>query len=307
MSKTYLLLFLFSFSLHAQTWQEFFIEDTKDTLSTGMPVALSAAALWYYANRVPHDWQTLEGPVADFVYSTWKEQGYVTHPPIVLKLIPSTSVLGKMVSYTQELPGAVGVGQPFVDRLQKLLDAKKFLLKQSRTKEVLAQLQEVEDELDECRFVCGHERVHKEKHHTYKLLGIQLLAPFFAHSGLKHTRAYMQKHAIENPFNWRLSRSLVRSGIELFTFIIFARYVECNADMYASQDIRILKAGLRLFERAQEAKSKRSLKRSMQRVELLLKWLFKYTHPTLLERIVYMKKRIAYLEKYKGQKQASTL
>ena len=42
-----------------QTWSEFIIQDTKDTILTGMPVALTAAVLWYYANRIPNNWQTV--------------------------------------------------------------------------------------------------------------------------------------------------------------------------------------------------------------------------------------------------------
>jgi len=166
-------------ALQAQTWSEFLVQDAKDTLSTGMPVALSAACLWYYANRIPHDWQTVKGPAADFIYETWKEQGFTTQYPIALKRIPPHSVLGKIVVYTQELPTAVAIGEPFIQRIERLLKAKKNLLSQQITTQRECELQHIEDQLDECRFVCGHERVHKEQNHAYKFLLLQLLAPFF--------------------------------------------------------------------------------------------------------------------------------
>ena len=237
------------------------------------------------------------GPVADFIHTTWRDQGLMRKKPIVLKCIPPDSVLGKIVVYTQELPGAVAVGQPFIDRIEYLLHEKKNILIQPITLRSKKVLQAIEYELDECRFVCGHERVHKENHHTYKILTLQFMAPFFVYSALKHTRAVMQHNSVGISFDWGVSRGITRSAVELLVGLIFARYIECNADIYASDDPKIVRAGLRLFEKAQQAKPKRSQIKSKQYVELLLKWIFKYTHPTLIERIAYMKKRILYLEK----------
>ena len=291
------LLFIFHIQITAQTWTEFFVQDAKDTLSTGMPIALSAAAVWYWANRIPHDWQTLEGPVADFIVTTWEEQGFVKKRPVVLKRIPPKSVLGKMVVYTQELPNAVAIGEPFINKIQKFLDIKKELLLEPDTLERAYKLQEVEEVLNEFRFVCGHERVHKERHHTYKFLVVQFLAPFVIYSGLKHTRALMVHNNWKTPFDWSVSRGITRSSLEILVGLIFARYVEYKADMYASDDITVLKAGLRLFERAQKYKEAHPARKPSQHVEIILKWVFQYTHPTLIERIAYMKKRIEYLEK----------
>lgn len=290
-----------------QTWPEFFVQDAKDTFSTGMPVALGAVGLWYYANRIPNDWQTVTGPVADFIHTTWKEQGLDRKKSIGLKRIPRDSVLGKIVMYTQELPSTVAIGEPFIARIQTLLDAKKHLLTQSNSFEREIELQKVEDELDECRFVCGHERIHKERHHTYKFLILQFLVPFFIYSGLKHARALAVHNKWKTPFDWSVSRGLTRSSLEIVVGLIFARFVECKADMYASDDLRILRAGLRLFEKAQNSKAQHSVKKPSQYMEIILKWVFKYAHPTLIERIAYMKRRIAYLEKKREQKSLSAL
>lgn len=292
--------------MQSQTWTEFFVQDAKDTLSTGMPVALGAVVLWCYANRIPNDWQTVEGPVADFIHTTWKEQGLKRRKPIALKRIPRDSVLGKIVVYTQELPSTVAIGEPFIHHIQKLINEKNNLLMQPNTVQQRVELQKIEDQLDECRFVCGHERVHKERHHTYKFLVLQTLAPFVLYSGLKHTRTLMLHNKWKTPFDYSVSRGLVRSSLEILVGIIFARFVEYKADMYASNDLKILRAGLRLFERAQHSKGKHAVKKPSQYIEIILKWVFKYAHPTLIERIVYMKKRIAYLEK-KEQKQCSAL
>lgn len=294
-------------SVRPQTWPSFFIQDAKDTLSTGMPIALSAAFLWFYANRIPHDWQTIEGPVADFIYATWKEQGLVREKPIALKRIPPGSVLGKIVGYTQELPRAVAIGDLFIKRVKRLLDAKNNLLNQPKTVQRDYELEKIEDELDECRFVCGHERVHKECNHAYKFLILQCLAPFFVYSGLKHARAVMVHNQWKTPFDWSLSRGLTRSSIELVIGIIFARYIEYQADIYASDDPKIVRAGLHLFQRAQNSKTKRSFHKPSQHMETALKWIFKYAHPTLIERIAYMKKRLEYLEKKREQRNTYAL
>lgn len=299
------LFFLFGvhFQLIPQTWPEFFLEDAKDTLSTGMPIALSAVALWCWANRIPKDWQTVEGPASDFIYSTWYEQGFTNKESVALKRIPSNSVFGKMVVYTQELPHAIAVGEPFIKRIEKLLNKKKELLVQPNTPEHVRDLKNIEDELDECRFVCGHERVHKERGHTYKFLILQFVAPFFIYSGLKHVRSIMLHKNWNNPFNWSVSRGITRSTVEILVGLIFARYVECKADIYASDDIKVLRAGLRLFEKAQKYKEDHPAKKPSQRFEVLLKWVFQYAHPTLIERIAYMKKRVEYLEKKESRKQ----
>lgn len=301
------LLFVSFVPIQSQTWPEFFVKDAKDTLSTGMPVALSAVALWYWANRIPNNWKTVTGSVADFIYTTWKEQGLVRKRPIALKCIPRDSVLGKIVVYTQELPGTVAIGEPFIQKIQKLLDAKKNLLTQSKTLQKEIELQRIEEQLDECRFVCGHERVHKERNHTHKFLILQALAPFFIYSSLKHTRALLIHKKFKTPFDWSVSRGVTRSSLEIIVGLVFARYVECKADMYASEDLKILRAGLRLFERAQNSKAQYPVKKPSQYIEVVMKWIFKYAHPTLIERIAYMKRRIAYLEKKREQKYSSAL
>ncbi len=306
-----LLSFLLLLVVHAQivprTWTEFFVQDAKDTLSTGMPIAMSAAVLWYWANMVPNDWYTVEGPASDFIYDTWNQQGFTKSKSIILNRIPPNSVFGKMVVYTQELPRSVAVGEPFIKRIEKLLKQKQNLLTQLNTPERTRKLQEVEDELDECRFVCGHERVHKERNHTYKFLVLQFMAPFFIYSGLKHARAVMVHNNWKTPFEWSFSRGITRSSVEILVGLIFARYVECKADMYASNDIKVLRAGLRLFEKAQKYKEENPAKKPSQYVEKILKWIFQYAHPTLIERIVYMKKRIEYLERRESREKISAL
>jgi Zn-dependent protease with chaperone function len=292
-------------SLHTeQTWKECIVEDMQDTLSTGMPIAVGAAVIWYIANRIPHDWQDLDGPVAEFIYETWEEQHFLKARKIILKRIPADSVLAKIVVYTQELPGALAVGEPLIVRVKSLLKQKEELFNTLRKYpekkvELKQNLIEVEEGLDECRFVCGHERVHKENHHTYQLLGIQFLAPFFVYSWFKHLRMLIERKCSVPAVEWILRRSLARSVAELLIGWARTQQIERKADLYASDDPRILRAGLRLFKRALKNKAiKRSpVERHKQATENVIGWILKYTHPTLAQRIAYLTKYVEKLER----------
>ncbi|MFT6765653.1 MAG: hypothetical protein ACJAZS_000532, partial [Alteromonas naphthalenivorans] len=118
---------LIHFSVQSQTWSEFIKQDAKDTLATGMPIAIGATALWYLANRIPYDWKNLTNPSSEFIYKTWEDQGFSRARHVLLKRIPHDSALSKIVVYTQELPGALAVGEPFIVRIESLLQQKEDL------------------------------------------------------------------------------------------------------------------------------------------------------------------------------------
>lgn len=300
----FVLFFVFFTFLPAQSWQECIVEDARDTLYTGMPIALSAAMVWAVANRIPTEWKMVDGEVAEFIYATWEEQGFVKARTIILKKIPPESILSRLVVYTQELPGALAIGEQFIEKIQTLLDEKKILesaLENSpctaKRTALIKSLESAEEGLDECRFVCGHERVHKERHHTYKLLGIQFLAPFFVYSLFKYTRKGLAKSAYHNEsVEWFLQRSVARSAAELGIGWVHARQAEYDADIYASSDPKILRAGLRLFKRAIAQKAIRRMQRKQTTTEFLVGAVLKYSHPALSERIMYLEKRIQELE-----------
>lgn len=303
-----LFLVFFTVPLSCQSWSECIAEDARDTLYTGMPVALSAAVLWGIANRIPTEWKTVDGEVAEFIYITWQEQGFSKARTVILKRIPKESILSRLVVYTQELPGALAIGEQFIEKIQMLLDEKKILeaiietaVNATKHSALLAALHEVEEGLDECRFVCGHERVHKERSHTYRLLGVQFLAPFFVYSFLKYFRKGLAKSVYHTEsVEWFLQKNSVRSFIELLIGWIHARQAECDADIYASSDIKILRAGLRLFKKALTQKTVTNIKRKKPFLEFVVGACLKYTHPGLSERITYLEKRIKELEKQKA-------
>ncbi len=298
-------LFFASFAASmGQSWRECIVEDARDTLYTGMPVALSAAVVWAVANRIPTEWKMVDGEVAEFIYTTWQEQGFDKARTVILKRIPTESILSRLVVYTQELPGALAIGEQFIEKIQTLLDEKKILesaLENSsctvKRTALIKSLESIEEGLDECRFVCGHERVHKERHHTYTLLGVQFLAPFFVYSLFKYTRKGLVKSAYHNEsVEWFLQRSVARSAAELAIGWVHAREAEFDADIYASSDPKILRAGLRLFKRALAQKAVRRVQRQQTTTEFIVGAVLKYSHPALSERIAHLEKRIQELE-----------
>jgi chaperonin cofactor prefoldin len=301
--KTIIIFFLLiQVSLQSQTWQEFVVQDAKDTIATGMPIAVGAAALWYFANRIPHEWENLAHPSSEFIYKTWEDQGFLKSRKVLLKRIPSNSILAKIVVYTQELPGALAVGEPFIKRIESLLKQQTLFINKlqehpEQEKKLMQKLGEVEDGLDECRFVCGHERVHKECHHTYQLLITQFTAPFIVYSYFKHTRMFIQKKYSLPLVEWTLRRSVSRSGAEVFIGWLRAQSIEYSADIHASDDPKILRAGLRLFKRALDNRSVKRSRVQPHLTESIMGWVFRYTHPTLGNRIHYLTKHIEKLEK----------
>lgn len=290
-----------------QTWAECVVEDVSDTLSTGVPVALAAAAVWAIANHIPHDWQDLEGPAADFIYTTWQEQGFKRPYSVLLKKIPPSSVLSRLVVYTQELPGALAVGNQFVERITQLLEEKELFKKQLSTEQnplkqahLKETLKKIEEGLDECRFVCGHERVHKEKRHTYQLLTTQFLAPFVVYSFLKYMRTLLAKQYPNSYLHsWIMQTGPVRTSLELLIGWLRTRQFEYQADIYASQDPKILRAGLRMFKRALRKKLTKLPTHPKELAEIAIGWILQYTHPTLPERVYYLERYIKRLEKKK--------
>lgn len=290
-----------------QTWKECIVQDVTDTVSTGMPIAVLAATVWYIANRIPHEWEDLEGPAAEFIFETWEDQDFLKARSVLLKRIPLNSVLSRLVVYTQELPGAMAVGQPFVERIESLLEQKTSLitlLVKNPEKEdtIRQQLREVEKGLDECRFVCGHERVHKECHHTYQLLGTQFMAPFIVYSFFKHVRMLIAKKMSLPVIEWVLQRSMTRSSAEILIGWLRAYQVECDGDIYASDDPEILRAGLRLFKRAQKKRNEKCefFKPPKDLPERFIGLILKYTHPTLDQRIKYLTGHIKEMEERMG-------
>ncbi len=278
------------------------MDDISDTLATGMPIALFSGVWWAVANRIPYKWSDLSEPAATFIRTTWKEQGLKYPEKIMLKEIPVTSFLAKIVMYTQELPHALAVGAPFKNRIEEFLYEKIHLeselleetdeLKRMQLQE---KLKKVEEGLAECRFVCGHERVHKERSHTYQMLLIQFIAPFIFHSLLKHSANALDRHCLLPTLSAVLRKNTTRSVLEMITFWVTAHIFERDADLHASKDPAELRAGINLFVQAQQAKAERSRVQGMRTFVLL--WLLKYTHPTIPERLSYLKKALKKAER----------
>ncbi len=271
--------------------------DISDTFATGMPIAVFAGIWWAVANRVPKSWKDLPEPAAGFIRTTWKEQGFADADRILLKEIPARSLFARVIMYTQELPYALAVGIPFRRLIERCLKKKEFLNRMvaaTKDPEEIARyrsdLEEVEKQLYECRFVCGHERVHKEKSHTIRMLIIQFIAPFIVHSMLKHTANALDRRQLWPAFSCLLRRGFTRSTIEMIIFWCSAHWYERQADLYASTDPEVIKAGISLFERARQRQGDRVQKWDPTKMALL--WILKYTHPTTPERIGYLKKAL---------------
>jgi hypothetical protein len=273
------------------------VDDISDTLSTGMPIALFSGIWWAVANRVPRKWADLSDPAATFIRQTWKEQGLAHPEKIILKEIPAHSLFAKVIMYTQELPHALAVGIPFKKRIEKLLREHSFLqvrlsqdadgpLREGYKK----RLQEVEDGLAECRFVCGHERVHKERAHTYQMLLIQFIAPFILHSLLKHSANALERRAVNPLFPDLLRQNMTRATLEMLIFWLTAHIFEREADLHASGNPVEIKAGIELFMRARASKGVRKHTPGMRMTVFL--WFLKYTHPTTPERLKYLNKAL---------------
>lgn len=280
-------------TLHSSSLPYIIANDCIDTLKTGIPIALFSGILWHIAYRVPHDWPDVTEPTASFIYNTWKQQGFKQADTVLLKRIPNDSFMAKVVVYTQELPGALAVGLPFIKRVEHLL-TKKTQIKNSlalttdaSTIQTLhAQYTLLEQELNECRFVCGHERVHQERHHAYKLLLTQSCAPFLVYMVSKHGAQMLNHYNILPVVATLLQWKIFRSTTEIFIFWLKAHLYERDADLHASTDPQVIKAGIKLFKRAQQQKVP-EMGPVGYRVKLM-SWLLKYTHPVLQERIWYL-------------------
>ncbi len=294
-------LFLIScvmFDSHAQeSIPSKIMADISDTFATGMPIAVFAGIWWAVANRVPKSWKDLPEPAAGFIRTTWKEQGFADADSILLKEIPAHSLFAKVIMYTQELPYALAVGIPFRRLIERCLKRKEFLHRMLATTQdpeeavrYAHDLDEVEKKLCECRFVCGHERVHKEKSHTIRMLIIQFIAPFIVHSFLKHTANALDRRQLWPQVSTLLRKGFTRSTIEMIIFWCSAHWYERQADLQASNDPEVIKAGVTLFERARQQQGKRS--HPWDPTKMVLLWILKYTHPTTPERIGYLNKAL---------------
>ena len=273
------------------------MDDISDTLATGIPLALFSGVWWAVANRIPRKWPNLSEPAATFIRATWQEQGLKRPEKIMLKVIPRDSFLSKIIMYTQELPHALAVGPPFKEKIETLLYEKVRLEgayaaedNPEKKDDLRKQLTVVEEGLAECRFVCGHERVHKERYHTYKMLLIQFIAPFIFHSILKHSANALDRHELWPAVSFLLRKNSTRSLLEMITFWITAHLFEREADLHASHDPEEINAGIRLFVRAQALKASAAQKQGLKTVVLL--WFLKYTHPTTPERLSYLRKAL---------------
>ncbi len=271
--------------------------DIIDVVKTGMPVALYAGVWWILSNRVPKNWKDVPDPAATFIKTTWKEQGFLDADRVRLKLIPADSLFAKVIMYTQELPHALAVGQPFRRRIETTLARKKSvtdkLLSLSEENEIFdckVELEEIEQKLNQCRFVCGHERVHQEENHTFRMLIIQVLAPFFVYSVLKQAALSLENQGGYDQLPSLLTRGITRSALEMVVFWCSAHWYERKADLHASSDPAVISAGISLFEQAQQKKITRKADKDLYRTVLV--WILKYTHPTMVERIGYLKKSL---------------
>lgn len=274
-------------------------------LKEGAPGALVSAALWRIAYDVPHNWPDVSEPTASFIKTTWKEQGFLQADAVLLKQIPADSFMAKAVVYTQELPGALAVGLPFIRRVEKLLQQKEEIAQQLRhatlsNKQQLLkeELSALEDELDECRFVCGHERVHQERGHAYKILITQCIASFVVYSALQQTGKLLRYYdvcpwlalflewKITCPWFTRLEWTPSQSAAEIGIFWFAAHLYEREADVHASTDPKVIEAGIRLFKKAQKQKVPEMGPVGYR--TKMMSWVLKYTHPVLSERIWYL-------------------
>lgn len=295
------ILFIFCFSFVASSYSSIgskIIDDISDTLATGMPIALFSGVWWAVANRVPTKWPDLSEPAASFIRNTWKEQGLPHPEKIILKEIPASSLFAKVIMYTQELPHALAVGIPFKKRIELFLQEQEVL--RARLREVheddslyeadKKRLKEVEEGLAECRFVCGHERVHKERSHTYRMLLIQFIAPFILHSFLKHSANALDRHEMVPNFSLMLRKNMTRATLEMIIFWVTAHLFEREADLHASKNPVEIKAGIHLFTRARASKETRKQSKGVRMTIFL--WFLKYTHPTTSERLKYLNKAL---------------
>ena len=273
------------------------VDDISDTLSTGIPIALFSGVWWAVANRVPNKWQDLSDPAATFIRKTWKEQGLAHPEKIILKEIPANSLFAKVIMYTQELPHALAVGIPFKKRIEKFLHEQSVLQVQlaqdcdAQTREgYKKRLEKVEAGLAECRFVCGHERVHKERSHTYQMLLIQNMAPFILHSLLKHSANALDRREMFPNGSVVLRKNITRATLEMIVFWITAHIFEREADLHASGNPAEIKAGIELFTQARASKEAHKQIEGIRMTMFL--WFLKYTHPTTPERIKYLNKAL---------------
>ncbi len=278
------------------------VDDISDTLLTGIPLALFSGTWWAIANRVPRKWPDLSEPAAGFIRSTWKKQGLAHPERIILKEIPANSLFAKVIMYTQELPHALAVGIPFKKRIEKFLHEQLLLqacLAQEcneETREIYKKkIQQIEIGLAECRFVCGHERVHKEQSHTYKMLLIQFIAPFILHSILKHSANALDRRELWPTCSIILRKNMTRATFEMVIFWITAHIFEREADLHASKNPEEIQAGIDLF--AQARASKDACKRQQTLMLTTFLWFLKYTHPTTPERIKYLNKALKKAQK----------
>ncbi len=296
--KILLMIFCFSFVMpvHSSIGSKI-ADDISDTLSTGIPIALFSGVWWAVANRVPNKWPDLSDPAASFIRNTWKEQGLAHPEKIILKEIPAHSLFAKVIMYTQELPHALAVGVPFKKRIEKLL--REHALLQVRIgqecddqthADYKKRLQEVEAGLAECRFVCGHERVHKERAHTYQMLLIQFVAPFVLLSLLKHSANALDRREMLPLLSGVLRKNSTRATLEMLIFWLTAHLFEREADLHASENPAEIKAGIELFMRAKASKEVRKQTQGVRMTTFL--WFLKYTHPTTPERLKYLNKAL---------------
>ncbi len=296
--KIFFVFFCFSFSTFVySSIGSKILDDISDTLSTGIPIALFSGVWWAVANRVPNKWPDLSEPAASFIRTTWKQQGLAHPEKIILKEIPANSLFAKVIMYTQELPHALAVGIPFKKRIEKFLHEQSVLqirLAQEcddQTREgYKKKLEEVEAGLAECRFVCGHERVHKERSHTYQMLLIQFIAPFILHSLLKHSANALDRREMCPMLSEVLRKNMTRATLEMLIFWITAHIFEREADLHASGNPAEIKAGIELFTRARASKGSHKESQGMRMTVFL--WFLKYTHPTTPERLKYLNKAL---------------
>ncbi len=250
--------FLMNGMYGAQTIENVMI-NIQETVSTGMPITLMVMVWWVLAHRMADYWPDLSDPAASFIRKTWKDQGFSKADQVVLKEIPLDSIFSKIFTDTQQLPNVLGVGMQFRKKIEKLLIEKNNLLLKMNMScdsfeifELKKKLRTVENGLQHCRFVCGHERVHTEEGHMFRIVMIQCLAPFVIHSLLKYITSLVERYEIDPRYSTVLRKNITRSLLEMGTLWCAAHWYERKANLNASHHLDGVDGGICLLDTVDE-------------------------------------------------------
>ena len=143
----------------------------------------------------------------------------------------------------------------------------------------------------------SNECVKKESYHIYKMLMVSIFSSFIVYSSFKHAGLAYDR-TTEQPRMRRYLETIPRTVTEFAIGWFFEHKFECDADIYASRDPKIIRAGLRLFKRALHTHSRmyKREKKAEALEEFVLGIIFKYAQPSLKERIAYLERLLAEIE-----------